>query len=61
MEKYSKALFGTAFEIKEQTKNPRFIAKRIKEFEISGKNKKKVAGLRAKSASIKNVSMHNKT
>ncbi len=59
--KYSKALFGTALEIKEQTRNPRFIAKRIKEMEISGKNTKKITSQRIKSASVKNVSSHNKT
>lgn len=43
MEKYSKALFGTAIEIKEQTRNPRLIARRVSEFEISKRNNAKLA------------------
>lgn len=36
-----KVIFGEAHEIKEQTKNPRLIAKRVGEIEIANKNKAK--------------------
>lgn len=58
MEKYSKALFGTALEIKEGTRNPRFIAKRVGEIEAANKNKSKAAKKVSKNSKALN---HNNT
>ena len=47
MEK-SKAIFGSAESIVEQTKNPRLIAKRVGEIEVANKNKRNALTLETK-------------
>ncbi|MBQ3502112.1 MAG: hypothetical protein IJA72_00400 [Clostridia bacterium] len=56
--KYSKALFGTALEIKEETRKPRFIAKRVGEIAAANKNKSKQAKRVSKNSKALN---HNST
>ena len=53
-----KVIFGSAQEIKEQTRNPRFIAKRIGQIQMANKNKAKSAKMVTKSSKELN---HNHT